>query len=277
MDDLVTTEWLAGQLGASDLAIVDSSAFLPTDHRDPAADFTTAHIPGARFLDISKVADLTSTSQHMLPSAGDFAAAMTALGVGNNDRIVVYDNSHLRTAARGWFMFRHFGAERVAILDGGFQKWLADGFPVELGPARSRSAVFDARVLPDEVVTKADILAGADLPIADARGAGRFEGIDADPRPGVAVGHIPGARNVPLGSLYRADGTFKSDEELAAAFAAGGIDPAKPFIASCGSGVTANSLIFASRRLGGRGHKLYDGSWSEWGMDPKTPKAMGKA
>lgn len=277
MDDLVTTEWAAEQLGANDLAIVDSSAFLPTDHRDPAADFTSAHIPGARFLDIAKVADLTSLSPHMLPSAADFAAAMSALGVGSDDRIIVYDNSPLRTAARGWFMFRHFGAKRVAILDGGFQKWLADGFPVELGPARPRSATFAADERADEVVSKTDLLAGTGLPIADARGAGRFEGTDAEPRPGMASGHIPGARNVPMTALYRADGTFKSDEELAAAFAAGGVDPSQPFIASCGSGVTANSLIFASRRLGGRGHKLYDGSWSEWGLDPATPKATGKA
>lgn len=277
MDDLVSTEWLAGQLGAGDLAIVDSSAFLPTDNRDPVAEFISAHIPGARFLDISKVADLASPLPHMLPSANDFAAAMTELGVGSDDRIIVYDNSPLRTAARGWFMFRHFGAERVAILDGGFQKWVADGLPVEIGPAHPRSATFAAQERSDEVVTKADLLAGVDLPIADARGAARFEGSEAEPRPGMASGHIPSARNVPLGTLYQADGTLKSDEELAAAFVAAGIDPGEAFVASCGSGVTANSLIFAARRLGGRGHKLYDGSWSEWGADPATPKATGKA
>nr|WP_294849491.1 sulfurtransferase [uncultured Sphingomonas sp.] len=277
MDELVSAGWLAGQLGADDIAIVDSSFFLPTDHRNPAAEFTSAHIPGARFLDISKVADQASSSPHMLPSAADFAAAMTALGVGSGDRIIVYDNSPLRTAARGWFMFRHFGAERVAILDGGFQKWVSDGMPVELGPARPRAAVFEATERPDEVVTKAELIIGADLPIADARGAGRFEGTDPEPRAGMASGHIPGARNVPMTMLYRADGTFKSDEELAAAFAAGGVDPLLPFIATCGSGVTANSLIFASRRLGGRGHRLYDGSWSEWGLDPAAPKATGKA
>lgn len=277
MDDLVSTEWLAGQLGAEDLAIIDSSFFLPSDNRDAAAEFASGHIPNARFLDISKVADQSNPAPHMLPSAEEFAAAMTALGVGNDDRIIVYDNSQLRTAARGWFMFRHFGAERVAILDGGLQKWMADGLPVEIGPARHRAATFVARARSGEVVTKADLLAGVDLPIADARGAARFEGSEAEPRPGMASGHIPGARNVPMSALYRADGTLKSDEELAAAFAAGGIDPAAPFIASCGSGVTANSLIFASRRLGGRGHKLYDGSWSEWGADPATPKATGKA
>jgi thiosulfate/3-mercaptopyruvate sulfurtransferase len=277
MDDLVTTEWLARNLGEPDLAIVDSSAFLPTDGRDPAAEFLEAHIPGARFLDISKVANRDHPAPHMLPSAADFSRAMAELGVGRDDRIVVYDNSPLRTAARGWFMFRHFGAERVAILDGGFQKWRREGRPVESGEAKPRRARFDARETGGEVVDKAAMLSGTGYPVVDARAAGRFEGSDSDPRPNVASGHIPGSRNVPLGSLYRDDGTFKSDAEIRAAFEAAKVDPEAPFIATCGSGVTANSLIFASRRLGGRGHKLYDGSWSEWGADPKTPKAKGKA
>lgn len=277
MDDLVTTEWLARNIDAPDVAIVDSSAFLPTDGRDPAAEFAEAHIPGARFLDISQVADRTNPAPHMLPTAADFGRALTELGVGRDDRIVVYDNSPLRTAARGWFMFRHFGAERVAILDGGFQKWRSEGRPVESGEARPRSARFDAQERQGEVVNKSQLLAGATLPIVDARGRARFEGVEPDPRPNVAAGHIPGARNLPLTELYRADGTFKSEDELREAFAAAKVDPEQAFIASCGSGVTANSLIFASRRLGGRGHRLYDGSWSEWGADPTTPKAKGKA
>lgn len=277
MDDLVTTQWLADHLGTSDLAIVDSSFFMPNDKRDPAAEFREAHIPGARFLDIGKVAYRDHPAPHMLPSAADFGAAMTALGVGREDRIVVYDNSPLRTAARGWFMLRHFGAERVAILDGGFQKWRAEGRPVERGEATPRSAPFDARAAANEVIDKTQILAGPGLPIADARSRGRFEGTEPDPRPGMADGHIPGSRNVPYASLYRDDGTFKSEEELRAEFETAGVDPQAPFVATCGSGVTANSLIFAGRRLGARGHKLYDGSWSDYGADPATPKATGPA
>ena len=277
MDDLVTTQWLADHLGAPDLAIVDSSFFMPADQRDPSAEFREAHIPGARFLDIGKVANRDHPAPHMLPSAADFGAAMEALGVGRDDRIVVYDNSPLRTAARGWFMLRHFGAERVAILDGGFQKWRAEGRPVEGGEARPRAATFRAEEAADEVVDKARILAGPGLPIADARSRGRFEGTEPDPRPGMADGHIPGSRNVPYASLYLDDGTFKSEEELRAAVEAAGVDPQAPFVATCGSGVTANSLIFASRRLGARGHKLYDGSWSDYGADPATPKATGAA
>ncbi|HYC95444.1 MAG TPA: sulfurtransferase [Sphingomicrobium sp.] len=277
MDTLVSTQWLANNLGAPDIAIVDSSAFLPTDGRDPQAEFVEAHIPGARFLDINQVADRSNPAPHMLPSAAEFGRAMGELGVGRDDRIIVYDNSPLRTAARGWFMFRHFGAERVAILDGGFQKWRSEGRPVESGEARPRTARFDAQARAGEVVTKEAILAGPGQPILDARGTARFEGTEPDPRPNVAAGHIPGARNLPFASLYRDDGTLRSEEELRAAFEQLRIDPQSPFIASCGSGVTANSLIFAAHRLGGRHGRLYDGSWSEWGADPATPKVKGPA
>ncbi|HET9354717.1 MAG TPA: 3-mercaptopyruvate sulfurtransferase [Sphingomicrobium sp.] len=277
MDDLVTTEWLAQQLGADDLAIVDCTFFMPADGRDAQAEFRAAHIPGARFLDIDTVADRAQPLPHMLPGAQTFAAAMSALGVGSGERIVVYDNSPYRTAARGWFMLRHYGAEQVAILDGGLQKWTREGRPLESGEARPRKARFAAQERSGEVVDKALLIAGAGLPLVDARGRARFEGSEAEPRPGLEAGHIPGARNLPYASLYRDDGTLKSESALAAEFAAAGVDPAEPFIATCGSGVTANSLIFAARRLGGRGHKLYDGSWSEWGADPATPKARGPA
>ncbi len=277
MDSLVSTEWLARNLGAPDLAIVDCSAFMPNDGRDGKAEFHEAHIPGARFLDINKVADRTNPAPHMLPSEAEFGRAMTELGVGQDDRIVVYDNSPLRTAARGWFMLRHFGAEQVAILDGGFQKWRSEGSAVESGEVVPRQARFDAQAGEGEVVTKEQLLAGTGMPILDARGKARFEGSEADPRPNVGTGHIPGSKNLPFASLYREDGTLKSDDELRAAFDQVQVDPGEAFIATCGSGVTANSLIFAAQRLGGRKARLYDGSWSEWGADPSTPKEQGPA
>lgn len=277
MDELVSTAWLAQHLDDPGLAIVDASLFMPADARDAGAEFATAHIPGARLLDIEALSDHANPAPHMLPSAAVFSAAMVALGVGRDDRIIVYDNSPLRSAARGWLMLRHFGAERVAILDGGMQKWRAEHRPLEEGPARPRSARFDAVERADAIVTRLMLLNGLGLPLLDARGRGRFEGSDPDPRPGVAPGHIPGARNLPFGELYRPDGTLRSTAELDAAFTAAGVDPRAPFVASCGSGVTAASLISAARQLGGRDARLYDGSWSEWGADPATPKALGPA
>lgn len=277
MESLVSTDWLAEHLGEPDLTIVDASWFMPASGRSGHEDYLSAHIPGARFLDIDAVSDRSNPAPHMLPSAGDFASAMERIGIGSADRIVVYDNSPIRTAARGWFMFRHFGVRDLAILDGGFQKWVAEGRPVESGEAERRQVRFEAAERPDEVVTKRQILGGLSLPLVDARGPARFAGSEADPRPGVAAGHIPGARNVPFSAIYNEDGTFKSREELRKLFDTAGANAAEPFVASCGSGVTANALIFAAHLIGNDGAKLYDGSWSEWGADPATPKELGPA
>jgi thiosulfate/3-mercaptopyruvate sulfurtransferase len=277
MDDLVSTQWLADRLSEADLVPVDCSWSMPASGREPRAEYLNAHIPGARFLDLDAVSDRSNPAPHMLPGAAAFGEAMEALGVGRDDSIIVYDNSPLRTAARGWFMLRHFGAERVAILDGGFQKWVAEGRPIESGEARPRSARFAPAERRDEVVSKEQVAAGLGMPLVDARGKARFEGSEADPRAGVAPGHIPGSHNLPFAAVYNDDGKFKSPEEIRRLFEEARVDPERPFVASCGSGVTANSLIFAGRLLGNRDSRLYDGSWSEWGADPATPKATGPA
>jgi thiosulfate/3-mercaptopyruvate sulfurtransferase len=290
LESLVSTQWLAERLAEPGLTIVDVSWFMPASGRKGRDEYLRAHIPGARFLDIDAVSDSSNPAPHMLPSAEDFAKAMEAIGVSSDDRIVVYDNSPIRTAARGWFMLRHFGAN-AAILDGGFQKWTAEGRPVEAGEPEPRDVTFQASQRPEEVVTKQQILGGISLPIVDARGRARFEGSEADPRPGIAAGHfaaleprpgiaaghIPGARNVPFSAIYNEDGTFRSRQELRELFDKAGADPEQPFVASCGSGVTANALIFAAHLLGNDDARLYDGSWSEWGADPATPKALGPA
>jgi thiosulfate/3-mercaptopyruvate sulfurtransferase len=277
MDSLVSTEWLAAHLRDADVVVVDASWHMPSTGRSGHQEYLERHIPGARFLDIDALSDKQHPAPHMLPQPQLFADAARQLGIGSRDLIVVYDNSPLRTAARGWFMLRHFGARRVAILDGGLQKWLAEGRPTESGDARHRDADFEPQVNRSEVVTKHDLLGGNHEAVLDARGKARFEGAEPDPRPGVAPGHIPGARNLPYAALYNPDGTFKSADDMRKLFADAGIDPAKPFIASCGSGVTANSLIFAAHLLGNHATRLYDGSWSEWGADPATPKALGPA
>jgi thiosulfate/3-mercaptopyruvate sulfurtransferase len=277
LDDLVSTAWLADHLQQADVTAVDATMFMPSSGRNARAEYAEAHLPGARFLDIDQVADHAAPTPHMLPPADQFTAAMQNLGIGRGDRIVVYDNSPLHSAARGWFMLRHFGAERVAILDGGLGKWRAEGRPVESGDPMTRDARFDAAPRPNQVVAKSDVRKGLGVPLVDARGRARFEGSEADPRAGVEPGHVPGSRNLPFASLYNEDGTFKRAEELREAFIAAGVDLERPFVASCGSGVTANSLIFAARLLGNRDTRLYDGSWSEWGADANTPKVLGPA
>lgn len=276
MDDLVSVSWLAANLSAADLVVLDASTHLPGVKRDPRAEYLSRHIAGARFFDIGALSDRTAEAPHMLPPADEFAAAMEELGVGSDDRIVIYDDSAIRTSARAWFMLRHFGASQVAILDGGLQCWLAEGQPVTAEAPQPRPARFVAKVgRPDQVVSKADLLRGVGMPVADARSAERFAGRAPEPRAGVEPGHIPGSRNLPLGNLYGEDGRFRPPHELRAAFEQAGLDPERPFVATCGSGVTANSLIFAARLLGNRDTRLYDGSWSEWGADPHTPKEKG--
>ena len=264
MQSLVATDWLAANLGAPDVVTLDASLAPPGQATDMRAAFAARHIPGARFLDLAA-----------LKAAPDFAAAMTALGVGSSDRIVVYDHSPLRSATRGWWLLRHHGARHVAVLDGGLGKWLAEHRPVDSAAAGTRAATFTAAVRPAAHVAKSDILAGLDTPLVDSRDAPRFRGETPDPRPGIAAGHIPGALSLPFADLYASDGTLKPLETLQAIFAAAGIDPAAPFAASCGSGVTATSLLFAAHLLGGDDTKLYEGSWTEWGADPATPKELG--
>jgi len=277
MESLVSTEWLVRHLGEPDLVVVDSSWHMPASGRGGREEFLATHIPGARFLDIDAVSDRSNPAPHMLPDAAEFGAAMENLGVGSGDRIVVYDNSPIHTATRGWFMLRHFGAEQVAVLDGGLPKWLADGRAAESGEPAPRKARFDAAERCGGVVTKQYILAGPGCALVDARGEARFEATEPEPRPGMAGGHIPGARNLHFAALYDEQGCFKPRQELQRLFAEARIDPANPFIASCGSGVTATSLIFAAHLLGHDTGRLYDGSWSEWGADPATPKAVGPA
>ncbi len=277
MESLVSTDWLAEHLGEPDLTVVDSTWHMPASGRSAASEFLEAHIPGARFLDIDEVSDHSHPAPHMLPGPADFGPAMERLGIGRGDRIVVYDNSPIHTATRGWFALRHFGARQIALLDGGLNKWVAEGRPTEAGKPKPRNARFEAEEGTGDVFTKQQILAGTGHALADARGKGRFEGTEPEPRAGLAGGHIPGARNLPFGLLYREDGTFRPKGEIRLIFEDSGIDPVRPFIASCGSGVTATSLIFAAHLLGSEGGALYDGSWSEWGADPATPKAVGPA
>jgi thiosulfate/3-mercaptopyruvate sulfurtransferase len=276
MDSLVSTEWLANEMGASDLRIVDCTKHLPGTGRDPQAEYEAGHIPGAVFMDLSDLVDTSSPVENMLPPAEKFASRMQSLGLGDGSRIVLYDDSAVKTAARAWFMLKMFGAHDVAILDGGIAKWKAEGRPLTQGRESLRHRHFTAWQDDKNVRSKADMLANLHSKaeqVLDARGAKRFTGEDADPRPNIAAGHIPGSRNLPYTELYNADGTFKDKAGIKAALEGAGIDLGQPVVTTCGTGVTASVLLFAMHLIGKDDTALYDGSWSEWGADPDTPKA----
>lgn len=280
MESLVSTQWLASELGASDLRIVDASAFLPEHSRDPVLEYEACHIPGAVFMNLSELADPARPGLNMLPSAERFASKMQSLGLGDGSRIVLYDDSPVKTATRAWFMLTMFGAANVALLDGGIAKWKTEGRPCAQGKETLRHRHFTVWSDDRQVRSKADVLANLESKAAlvvDARGAGRFTGEVPEVKPGLASGHIPGARNVHYAMMFKPDGTWKSPDEIRAVFDAAGVDLTRPLITSCGSGVTANVLIFAAHLIGKHDVALYDGSWSEWGADPETPKETGAA
>jgi thiosulfate/3-mercaptopyruvate sulfurtransferase len=280
MESLVSTQWLAEALGARDLRVVDASAFLPNSGRDSASEYEAEHIPGAVFLDLETAVDPSNPLPHSFPPAHVFASKMRALGIGDGDRIVVYDNSPLHTAARAWWMLRVFGAREVAILDGGLEKWKAEGRPLESGRAPRGHGHFTPVADEGAVVGKDFVLGlvgSGEVEIVDARPGSRFRGEDLEPRVGLAAGHIPGSKSLPQSALFEADGTWKRGEALRAAFDAAGVDLSKPMVTTCGSGVTACVLLLGAHLLGKEDMKLYDGSWTEWGGDPATPKAAGAA
>jgi thiosulfate/3-mercaptopyruvate sulfurtransferase len=278
-NDIVSTQWLADHLGSPDIAIIDASWHLPTARRDAKAEFAEAHIPGAQFFDIDELSDTASPLPHMLPSPEKFSSRMRKMGIGDGKRVIAYDSVGLFSAARAWWMFKVFGHEDVAVLDGGLRKWLAEGRPTQDGPAQKpQERHFTARARPMMVKDYEDVAAAlksGSAQIADARSGTRFRGEEAEPRPGLRAGHKPGARNVHYASLLNADGTLKPPAEIEAVFKAAGVDVTKPIITSCGSGVTAAILTLGLTLIGARNHALYDGSWTEWGSNPASEVVTG--
>lgn len=278
---LVSTDWLAQHLNAPDVRVVDGSWYLPADERDPHGEYLARHIAGAVFFDIDDIADDKNPLPHMLPSPEKFSSRVRKLGLGDGVRIVVYDGGNMMAAARVWWMFRVFGHEDVAVLDGGLAKWIDEGRPVTDEVTIPKERHFTARLntfLVRDIDQVRSNLDTAREQVIDARGPGRFTADEPEVRPGVRGGHIPGSSNLPYVNLLDPkDNTVVSPDAIAAAFAGIGVDPAKPIVTTCGSGISASFLALALHLIGSKRVAVYDGSWTEWGSHTDTPTATGPA
>jgi len=278
---LVSTQWLADNLSAPDLRVVDSSYYLPGEGLDPRHEFEAQHIPGAVFFDIDDIKDPANDLPHMLPPPHIFSSKVRKLGLGDGLRLVIYDQLGMRSSARAWWTFRYFGHDEVAVLDGGLPKWLNEGRPVEDGAAYPEERHFTPRMNSSLLRDRAQLLAnlsGQADQVLDARSQARFEGKAPEPREGLRAGHIPGSRNLPFTDILdRQSQTMLDKPALQERFTAAGIDMQRPVVTTCGSGVTAAVLALGLHRLGHRDVAVYDGSWSEWGLPGETPVEQGPA
>ena len=276
---LVSTGWLAAHLAEPGLVVVDASWYLAAMQRDPRAEYLAGHIPGAVFWDIDALSDQHTPLPHMLPEAGILARQIGALGIGDRARVVVYDGSGVNLSApRVWWTFRVMGHAAAAVLDGGLSRWKAEGRVLEAGQAQRPAVRFSGRFRPELVKSLAEVgdaVRARDWQLLDARSRGRFEGSEPEPRPGLRGGHIPGAKSLPFTELVDARGLLLPHDALRERYRAAGVDPARPTIVSCGSGVTACALALGLELLGATEYAVYDGSWSEWGKEAGPPLETG--
>ncbi|HKT19685.1 MAG TPA: 3-mercaptopyruvate sulfurtransferase [Stellaceae bacterium] len=278
-ESLVSTDWLAAHLHEPELRVFDASFTLPGVTPTAQEEYARRHIPSAVFFDIDAISDHANPLPHMLPSAEDFARMVGALGIGNDRQIILYDIAGFGSAPRAWWMLRVFGHDKVALLDGGLPKWLAEGRAVTADVPQPKPVIFEARFDGSRVRSKAQLLGNLATKrelVLDARSAGRFAGTAPEPRPGLRGGHIPGSVNLPYDRLGDPKTkTFLPAEQIEQRFREAGMERGKPAVTSCGSGVTACALAFGLHLIGWGKAGVYDGSWSEWGLPGDTPVATG--
>jgi thiosulfate/3-mercaptopyruvate sulfurtransferase len=278
---LIDPPALGRLLGKQDVAIVDCRFDLAASAAGREA-YLRAHIPGASFADLNhdlSVPPGKDTGRHPLPDKAQFAALLSALGIDRSTQVIAYDQATGAFAARFWWMLRWVRHDRVAVLDGGFDAWLAYGGKVEAGTQRVASRQYGLLGEGQRPVTSQQVLAATerrDRLIVDARAAERYSG-QVEPLDTVA-GHIPGAVNAPFPGNLGPTGQFLPAPELRRRWLQilGGTPPEK-LIAMCGSGVTACHNLLALEVAGLPGASLYAGSWSEWIRDPARPVAVGSA
>lgn len=278
---LVGTEWLAAHLDDPHVRVVDSSFKLPGITPTAREDYDRGHIPGTVFFDIDDIAEPGTSLPHMIPSPELFARKMEGLGIGDDDRVIVYDSAGLSSAGRAWWMLRLFGHRNVALLDGGLPQWKADGRPLETAvpnpPLRRFTARFDPALVRDKHALLGNLATRREQ-VVDARAAGRFAGVAEETRPGLRRGHIPGSRNLPYDRVTDPQThRLRDAEALSELFRDASVALDRPIVTSCGSGVTACALAFALHLIGHPGAAVYDGSWSEWGLPGDTPVETGPA
>jgi thiosulfate/3-mercaptopyruvate sulfurtransferase len=273
MNSLVTTSWLAGRLDDPGIIILDAT--LPpvgvTPPVDTRARYDAKHIPGAVFFDIEELSDHSNALPHMLPPPDVFSRKVSALGIGDQTNIVIYEQEGVFSGPRAWWTLKTFGAQNVYLLDGGLRAWTEAGLPTHAGEVHRAPAVFHARLDPNAVKDFSHMqrMIGTHGQILDARSAGRFAGTLPEPRSGLSSGHMPGATSIPYTELVE-EGRLRPAEELRRIFIAKGVDLQQPITTTCGSGVTAAVLALGLEAAGAKQVSLYDGSWSEYAARPEA-------